>query len=75
MIKYYAFQILCAVASAAMLAFRPFPGWAICLVACVIIAASCILTIQGEEEDVDDMWWRIAIAILAPLLIGLGGAA
>lgn len=70
----YLFLILCTLASAAMLIWRPFPGMAIIVVAVVILLASVALTLIGEREGVDDMGWRYGLAILAPFLIGISTA-
>lgn len=72
--KYYAFQILCLAAAGAFLKFRPWPGIIPVIVAGVFILGSVVLTAKGKSDAVDDMWWRIAIAIAAPLIIGLAGA-
>lgn len=73
--KYYAFQFVCILASVAFIIWRPAAPIAILVVGAVIIIASCVLTKIGKDNAVDDMWWRIAIAILAPLLIGLSQAS
>lgn len=72
--KYYLFQIACFLTCIPLMIWRPLPSLAIVIVSALIIVASIVLTKIGKDNAVEDMWWRMALAILAPLLIGLGGA-
>lgn len=72
--KNYAFQFLCAIACVFLLIYRPWPGIVIVVIAYSIIVASCGVTAVGVKKDVDDLWWRIALAAVSIVLIGLAGA-
>jgi len=69
--KLYLWQILCAVACLALLKFRPWPGLPIVIIGFGIIIASCVLTYIGDKKADQDMWWRIACAVVSVLVIGL----
>lgn len=72
--KNYLFELLGIAACVAELIWRPYPGILSLIIAGVIIGASAYLTYDGDKKMIDDMWWRMAISILAPLVIAIGGA-
>jgi hypothetical protein len=72
--KNYAFQLLCAIACFFLLMYRPWPGIVVVVIAYAIVVASCVITAIGVKKAVDDMWWRIALAAVSILIIGLAQA-
>lgn len=72
--KSYLFQFVCVLFSVALLIWRPFPGYTIIGIGAAIILGSIYLTYKGVKDADDDMWWRIALAVIAPLIIGLAQA-
>ena len=70
--KYYLFAVVCLLASIAELIWRPFPGWGCIGIAYIIWLISVISTAAGVKNDVDDLWWRMAISVITPIIIAFG---
>jgi hypothetical protein len=68
--KNYLFAIGCLVVSIVLQVFRGYPGVVADVLAGAILLTSFVTTFLGVRAAVDDMKWRMAIAILAPAIIG-----
>ena len=69
--KNYIFTTACLIVCVILQIFRGYPGVVAEIIAGAILVTSYVTVFLGDRAAADNMWSRMAIAILAPAVIGL----
>lgn len=69
--KNYIFTTACLIVSIILQVFRGYPGAVTEIIAGAILVTSYVTTFLGVRAAADTMWPRMAMAILAPAILGI----
>lgn len=69
--KNYIFTTACLIVSIILQIFRGYPGVVAEIIAGAILVTSYVLVFLGVKVAADNMWSRMAMAILAPAILGI----